>query len=330
MQYVIGVDGGASKTFCVAALSDGTITGFGRAGPGSYEVAGLDTAKANILEAVERSLNESSASKGDVESGCFALAGADFQPEDFDMLRAALQELGVAKKVSVKNDAIAGLRAGVRRPYGVCVVMGSGFNGAGIGKDGTEIRYIAEGYIFGDLGGGHTIARDVLHHAFRAWDGRGKPTCLQQRALEHFGARDMDELARTLYYHKESWQKIPMLCPVAFEAALEGDQVASEIIRKFGVEAGVSANALIRRLALQDEEIEVVLAGSVFKGKGRLMLDAVKETVRPIAPRAHVVTPRYEPVVGALMLALEETGVKIEGDVAVRLERSVPEDLRRT
>ena len=329
MKYVIGVDGGASKTFCLAARMDGSIAGFGRSGPGSYEVVGLDAAKASILESVEQSLSQSGVSKADAEFGCFALAGADFYPEDFDMLTAAVEELRVAKKVSVKNDAIAGLRAGIRRPYGVCIIMGSGFNGAGIDRDGAEVRYIAEGHIFGDVGGGHSIARDVLHHAFRAWDGRGKATALQQKVLEHFEAKNMDELARTLYYDTDSRRKIPSLCPAAFDAACEGDEVACEIIRKFGTEAGISANALISRLGLEADEIEVVLAGSVFKGRGTLILDVVKETVNPVAPRAQVVTPRYEPVVGAVMLALEGAGVRVESDVEDRLDKGVPQELRR-
>ena len=329
MTYVIGVDGGGSKTFCLAVRLDGTITGFGKAGPGSYEVVGIEKAKENILQSVEEALTWSHASKEDVEVGCFALAGADFYPEDFEMLTAAMQDLGVAKKVLIKSDAIAGLRAGAGRTYGVVIIMGSGFNGAGIGKDGREIRYFAEGHIFGDMGGGGSIARDAMFHAFRAYDGRGKPTVLMQRVLEHFEAGDMEQLARLLFYHRESWKKIPSLCPTVFEAACEGDEVASEIIHKYGEEAGISANAIIRRLGLEKEEFEVVLAGSVFKGKGSLMLDTARDIILAVAPKAKVITPRYEPVVGALMLALEEAGVAIEGDVQRRLHASVPEELRR-
>jgi len=329
LEYVIGVDGGASKTFCLAARLDGTITGFGRSGSGSYEMIGVDDAKANILKSVEPALAESGVSKDQVALGCFALAGADFDPEDFDILIAAMQELRVAKQVVIKNDAIAGLRAGASGPYGVCIIMGSGFNGAGIGKDGTEVRYFAEGYIFGDLGGGGAIARDALFHAMRACDGRGKPTALVDIALEHFNTKDMEHLARILYYNRQSLKKIPSLCPKVFDAAGRGDEVAIEIVRKFGEEAGISANAIRKRLGLQDEEFEVVLAGSVFKGEGPLMLDVVKDVVRQVAPKAKVITPRYEPVVGALMLALEAAGVGIEGEVERRLDASVPDELRR-
>jgi len=328
MRYVIGVDGGASKTFCLAATIDGTITGFGKAGAGSFETIGIDRAKESILAAVEESLN--GASTDDVEFGCFALAGADFYPEDWEMLTKAMSELGVARQFIIKNDSIAGLRGGITKPYGVCIAMGSGFNGVGIGKDGQEVRFFGEGYIFGDIGGGGSIARDALFHAMRAYDGRGKPTALMQIALDHWEAEDMERLARILYYNRESWKKIYSLCPKVFEAACAGDEAASGIIRKYGEEAGISANALIRRLGLENDEFEVVLAGSVFKGQGTLMIDTVKELVRPVAPNAKVITPRYEPVVGALMLALEGMGIAIEGEVGRNLDASVPKELRRT
>lgn len=99
MEYVIGVDGGATKTFALVAQTNGTIVGFGKSGCGSYEMAGIETAKSNILEAVEQALYQRNISKSEVELGCFALAGADFYPEDFELLEKAMKELGVAKRL---------------------------------------------------------------------------------------------------------------------------------------------------------------------------------------------------------------------------------------
>lgn len=329
MTYVIGIDAGGTKTHALAARLDGTITGFGSSGPGSYEIVGIPKAKESNLDAITQALDQSGASPDEVEFGCFALAGADFEPEDFDLLTDAMTELEVCRKVLVKNDAIAGLRAGVTKPYGICVIMGTGFNGAGIGKDGTEIRYFSQGPLFGDIGGGAAIARESLFHAMRAYDGRGRHTVLMQMAMDHWGAKDMEQLARILYWNKEAAKQIPGMCPKVFDAAYDGDEVAIGIVRKFGVEAGVAANAIIKRLDLQHDEIEVVLAGSVFKGKGPLMLDVVNSTIHAVAPKAKAVTPKYEPVVGALIIALEKMGIAFGGDVAERLDASVPEELRR-
>ena len=44
-----------------------------------------------------------------------------------------------------------------------------------------------------------------------------------------------------------------------------------------GIETGVTARALIRRLGLEDQNPEVVLGGSVYKGEGSLLLDTIKQ-----------------------------------------------------
>lgn len=328
-MYVIGIDAGGTKTHALAARTDGAITGFGSSGPGSYEIVGMEKAKESNLDAIMQALNQSGASTNEVEFGCFALAGADFEPEDFDLLTNAMEELQVCKKVLVKNDAIAGLRAGVTKPYGICIIMGTGFNGAGIGKDGTEIRYFSQGPLFGDIGGGAAIARESLFHVMRAYDGRGKATMLTEMALKHWNAENVEQLARILYWQKQSLKKISGMCPKVFDAAYKGDEVAINIVRKFGEEAGVAANAIIKRLGLERDPIEIVLAGSVFKGKGPLMLDTVNGTIHAVAPKAKIVTPKYEPVVGALILALERSGIPFKGKVARNLDASVPDELRR-
>ena len=50
--------------------------------------------------------------------------------------------------------------------------------------------------------------------------------------------------------------------------------------------------------------------GGVFKA-GELVLGSFRETVLAVSPGALVVRPRFEPVVGAVLLALNELGVEI-------------------
>jgi len=74
----------------------------------------------------------------------------------------------------------------------------------------------------------------------------------------------------------------------------------------------MAANALIRRLSLTKEDVEVVLGGSVFKGKGDLMLNTITRLVYEEAPKARIVRPQHEPVVGAVLLALEAAGAVVD------------------
>jgi N-acetylglucosamine kinase-like BadF-type ATPase len=112
------------------------------------------------------------------------------------------------------------------------------------------------------------------------------------------------------------------LVPLLFEAAVDGDEVSAELVTAMGREAGLSANVIIQRLGLEEEDVEVVLAGSIFKGKGPLLLDTVAEVVRQKAPGARLVPLKQEPVFGAALLALEAMGVPVTERVHDELERT--------
>ena len=324
MNYVLGVDGGASKTLCLVATDDGHIVGFGRGGPSNHQVSGLEGAVAQISRSVQEALAQ--ASVQDVRLGLFCLAGADL-PEDYAMLSQALDSLGACQKAVVKNDTMAALRSGLSRPWGVVVICGTGTNAAGRAPDGRELILPGLGHISGDWGGGEAISQEIIRRAMRAWDGRGKPTLLLQMILDRFGASSPEDVLQMLYRKQLEQHQLLGLAPLAFEAAYAGDDVACELVKEVGTEVGVTARTIIRRLSLQDEDVEVVLAGGVFKARGPLLIDTVQAAVHEVAPRAAIVLPKFEPVVGALFLALETVGVGVTGSVTENIRTTLPQEL---
>ncbi len=326
MNYVLGVDGGASKTLCLVGSEDGNILGFGRGGPSNHQVCGLEAAVAQIAHSVKEALAQAQASREEVRLGIFCLAGADL-PEDYAMLSQAVEDLGVCPKVVVKNDTMAALRCGLSRPWGVVVVCGTGTNAAGRAPDGREIILPGLGYISGDWGGGAGISQEIIRRVMRAWDGRGKPTALLQMVLDCLGVSSPEFLLQTLYHNQLEQHQLLGLAPLLFEAAYIGDEVACQLVKEVGTEVGVTARTLIRRLSLQDKDVEVVLGGSIFKAKGPLLIDTVKGVVHEVAPRASIVLPKFEPVVGALFLALETAGVEVTGTVGENIRTTLPQEL---
>jgi len=326
MIYALGVDGGASKTLCLIGSEDGHILGFGRGGPSNHQVCGLDAAMAQIAHCVGEAFAQAQASAQEVRLGMFCLAGADL-PEDYAMLSQAVEHLGVCQKVVVKNDTMAALRCGLSRPWGVVVVCGTGTNAAGRAPDGREIVLPGLGHISGDWGGGTEISQEIIRRVMRAWDGRGKPTMLLRMVLDALGVSSLEFLLQMLYHEQLEQHQLLGLVPLLFEAAYAGDEVACQLVREVGMEVGVTARTLIRRLSLQDKDVEVVLGGSIFKAKGPLLIDAVKEVIHEVAPRASIVLPKFEPVVGALLLALEAIGVKVQGMVTENIRTTLPQEL---
>lgn len=304
MRYYLGIDAGGSKTEAIILSEEGEIVGFGRSGPGNYEVSGIESAKKNWLLAIEEA-------KGDLkiknfEKACFGLAGADF-PEDFDMLKKEVESLNITREVRIENDTAIALRAGTKDYWGVIIVMGAGTNGYGRRKDGKSFRFYGEGYIFGDWGGASSVVQEMLHFAFRSYDGRGEKTILERMVLEFFSVNDFDELAKKLYYNREEWHRALNLAPYLFKAIEEGDLIAKKIGERIVDETVKSVNALMKKLDLMKEETPVILAGSLYKG-AEWLKEYISAKIHIFAPKAKVEILKIPPVVGAGIIAWEMDG----------------------
>ena len=153
---------------------------------------------------------------------------------------------------------------------------------------------------------------------------RGKPTLLTQCVLQALEVPSEEVLLSRLYHGEIRHSRLLALVPLLFEMADAGDEVARELVIQMGNEIGITALAIIRRLGLELEDVEVILGGSVFKGKGPLLLDTINRVVHAQAPRARMVKPRFEPVVGAALLALEAMGVNVDKQLYETLESTLP------
>lgn len=115
--------------------------------------------------------------------------------------------------------------------------------------------------------------------------------------------------------------EVASLCPVVVRVARQGDWKALEILEEAGRELGRLGVAVIKRLGMEKDEFAVVPFGGVFKA-GELVLRSFKKTIYAVAPKARVVRSRFEPEVGAVLLALNDIGVIIDDQIIDAIERS--------
>lgn len=154
----------------------------------------------------------------------------------------------------------------------------------------------------------------MFRAVLREWDGRGKKTLLTNLVLEMLEYASVEEMYHA-YLDKAA--QIPKdLTRLLFPAVEQGDQVAKDILEYQGIELGLSTQAVINRLQMQDEEFDVVLAGSVVTRSGNNIIeDKIKAYASEVAPKVKIVRLAVEPVVGALLLAMESADRKISEDV---------------
>jgi N-acetylglucosamine kinase-like BadF-type ATPase len=306
--YVIGVDGGNSKTDVVIADADGAVLARTR-GPGvESPLADPSGWRHTLLSLVDEARGLAGLDP-DSRAGCAAyyLANVDLPAER----RAAARMLTGATPAAltiVHNDAVAVLRAGATRPWGVAVVAGAGVNAVGIHPSGRIARFLAFGDYTGDFGGGHHLGVQALGAAVRHRDGRGPATMLTTAVPDHFGLRTPEEVAIAVHDSAIAYSDLHVLAPVVVAAAGAGDPVATRLMTEFSDEVAVMAIALIRRLRLVRTDVEVILGGSVLQTAEPALIDRVVAAVATVAPRAQLSVLTLPPVFGALVDAYDQVG----------------------
>ncbi|MFQ5340489.1 MAG: N-acetylglucosamine kinase [Anaerolineae bacterium] len=319
MKYVLGVDQGHTQTRAAVCDIDGNILGVGKTYGACHSMHGMTTAMNAIQEASQTALSQAGIQAGDIAILFCGLTGADW-PDDYELLEANVLSLGLCENVQVKNDSIVALRGGTWADYGAIVVAGTGGNCAIRSSKGEEFIY--HFYHDRDLQGGIALGRRALDAIYRAETGREPATLLTSKVLDMFGLATVDQLLRADVEHRLSLDDIKYIAPLVFQAACEGDRVSCAIIKAFGEGLAELVTAGLKRFNMTGLDVEVVLSGSIFKGPGTLLEEVMTAHIHMVAPKARLVNARYEPVVGAMLLGLEELGVRADQSVQDHIEET--------
>ncbi|HYI65692.1 MAG TPA: BadF/BadG/BcrA/BcrD ATPase family protein [Candidatus Limnocylindrales bacterium] len=314
---VLAVDGGNSKTDLALVSRAGALLALVHGPTISHQQVPIQAAMDRLAGFVEQARADGGV-KGPIEIGSFCLAGADFA-SDVRLLRDAIGAEQVAKRVEVRNDAFAALRAGSPSGWGVVVICGAGVNAVGVGPSGREARLAGIGDLSGDWGGGHAVGQAALAAAVRARDGRGAQTSLTAIVPRELGLRRPIDVTRAMYDGRMSRRRLEELSPLVFAAAGEGDAVARAIVDRLADEVAVMATAIARRLRVASRDVDVVLTGGVFRTEERGFYARIEERLLATLPHARTRRLTERPVLGAALIGLDALGAARGGAAERRL-----------
>lgn len=304
-RYFLGVDIGGTKSHCMVASETGKVVGFGRSGGGNWADSGWGELRQALTEAVGKALDEAGFSPGQISGAGFGIAEYDW-PEDREPISRMIDSLGVGEPYALVNDALIALRAGTENGWGVVVIAGTGTNCRGRDKNGREGRVTGMGSEYGEFGGATEIVERALREIALAWTHRGPATQLSGLLRAAVDAADEEDFLAGV--SRGRYQLTPAAAQLVFKAARLGDKVALEIIQWAGRELGNLAVGVIRQLNFEEQEFEVVLAGSTFNGSP-LLESELKDQVRAVAPGAQFRRLQEPPVLGGVLLGMEQAGL---------------------
>ena len=304
MGPVLGVEGGGSHCHAVLADTSGQVLGIGaNQDPANWDDVGIEAAAGAIRSCVTEALNAAGLKPDGVGASVFALAGVDF-PMDEHLLAGIPSAIGIVGPCRIANDAFASLRAGTDQHRGVVVVAGTGSVVAGRNDAGEEFRTLGMGPMLGDSGSASEVSEAAVTAVANAYTGRGPATELTDLLCERSGVASVVE-----FLEAASRERIDTttFSPEVVLAAQRGDAVARSILGEAGRSLGATAAHVVRRLGMEDDQFDLVLAGGMFRADTRYLVDGLDAVVRPVAPQVRLQPLGEPPVVGAVLLAIDTT-----------------------
>src|SRR2546423_8875237 len=183
--YLLGVDGGGTKTRAVVVDARQRILGEGEAGPSNPLRVGVSDSANAVREAAERACVEAGVRRIEIAAAEVGLAGVK-RADIRERMRAALKaELGI-KSIEVVTDADIALYGATEGKPGLVIIAGTGSICCGVNARGRHACAGGWGPVAGDEGSGSWIARRALQGVARASGGGGRQNSLLQAAGEFF------------------------------------------------------------------------------------------------------------------------------------------------
>lgn len=320
MRYILGVDGGGTKTDLVLCREDGSCCGRVVEGGSNHQLVGLEQAAAAILRGVERLLAPYGADDMEIAGACLGLSGADL-PEDIRALENALAPLKKRAPFHIINDVWLPLTAMVPTGCGAVSICGTGHNTALRKENGETLQIGALSYALGNWGGGEMLAEHAMHAAARALEHTGAPTALTEALPPLYGQKDMLSLQRHLYLTGHQGLYRPEVGRIVTELARAGDAVCIGLLERDGRIQGEMTAGLIAHAGLREKDVPVVLAGGLYlKDVSGRLRGAYEAELRRRCPRIRIVTLTRPPAAGAALLALQAAGLLDEASKARAME----------
>lgn len=297
-DVILAIDGGATRTRCLAMDRDGRVLGRGEGGPSNHLLVDHASARRSVSNAMDRALASAGLSRSAVRCVAAGLAGVDCDGAGADVGRRLIDGVGAAV-VAIEGDVVIAHLAALGGCPGVVALAGTGSNILGIGPDGTRVKVGGWGPLYGNEGSAHEIARQALVAAARAYDGLGPATALVRAFLQRFGLRDFREMLKAIYDAGLGTSEIAALAPLVEEAAKSGDDVGGEILVRAGTDLAEGVATVINRLRL--EHPLVSYQGAVLESCAAAR-EAFVRALRQRVDRVRIEAPMYEPIIGAYML----------------------------
>jgi len=301
MKYYVGVDGGGTKTAICAASEDSSMFISELTGSSSWREYGIENTIDNIVDAVK------SLPIGEFDQIAGIVMGLPYVGEsdegDKELIKYA-DTIFNDVPYHITNDVEVGWAGSLALSSGVNVVAGTGSIAFGKNEEGETARCGGWSEFFSDEGSCYWIGRKILQEFSKQSDGRKPQDELYYTIRKEMNINNDFEIIDMIHNdYITNRDKIAALQYYSKDAALAGSQSAKKIYKEAVDELCDMVAAIRNKLHFKQQPFPVSYSGGLFK-TGELVIPDFFAGIEAIG--GSPVTPKFEPMYGALLSAFEK------------------------
>ncbi len=288
MRYVIGIEGGGTKSRAAALSLDRKVLGRAQGGEMNLQ----NTLEGRLKETLTRLVERFQTRLGRPAGISAGLAGCD-RLQDKRKLKALLKGLFPGTPVIAESDARVALYGAFEEKPGILVISGTGSVAIGQDGQGRIARAGGWGYLLGDEGSGFSVGREALRACLY-----GRKTKLESLVRNALKVKKIEQVIPWIHAQEDVPKTLAWVAPLVFQAASRKDPAALEIVE-------AAASALSDLCFDAAEALRLDRPRAAFGGGLLTRSTPLARRLRELLEaRFLLVRPRNAPAVGAALLAL--------------------------
>lgn len=263
MKYLIGIDGGGTKSKCVITDFEFKPKFETSGGPTNFLMLGTDKVAETILGLIHQCVVNLNIKYEDIAAIVLGTTGGGRRSGAEDLERAithlAAHKRILLNKFRVESDARIALEGAFSGKPGSILISGTGSIMFGKDAKGVIHRVGGFGRFIGDEGSGYRLGQKGLSSVAKEFDGRGNKTLISELLKEKFNIESPENLITEIYRNNFD---IASVAPLVIEAAEKGDKIAQNIIETEADELVLHIESM--RKKLKEKKMYVALIGSLI------------------------------------------------------------------
>ena len=299
MRYCIGIDGGGTKTaVCVVCLDDYTLR-YTKTSGSSWREHGIAKIVRSLKQCVRDLIGDDFTQIAGIAMGlpCY---GESIVGDT--ALAMAVREAFIGVPSYLTNDVEVGWAGSLALEPGINVVAGTGSISFGKDNSGRTARSGGWSEFFSDEGSCYWVGRKVMEIFSKQSDGRCPKDELYEVVRREFDLENDFDFIDLAYEYSKSRERVASLQMLAEKAAVLGAPSAIGLYKEAADELYLLVDAVRNQLNFTQEPWIVSYSGGLFKA-GELIIPQFSDRIT--AAGGKPVQPQFEPVQGAVLLALQ-------------------------